>query len=79
MKYRVVPFSPSMDTRDASSNPVAQFQEVIDENARDGWEYVSLEDIEFDELTPGNAGCFGIGRTPPTVNTRRIYLVVFRK
>jgi hypothetical protein len=79
MNYCVVPFSPSMNTSDRSSNPVTQLQAVIDEQAKEGWEYATLEDIEFDELTPGSAGCFGIGARPTVVNTRRVYLVVFRK
>ena len=79
MTYKVASFSASMSAKDTASNPVTQLQGLINEQAKDGWEYVALEDVSFDLHTPGTAGCFGIGATQGFTETKRTYLVVFRK
>lgn len=79
MAYKVLPFSASMSASDASSNPVTQLEKLLNDQAKEGWEFDALEDVAFDLHTPGNAGCFGIGATPGFTETKRVYLVVLRK
>lgn len=78
-KYKVIPFGAHLDLGNPASNPATQLETAITAQARDGWEFVSLQDIAFEELTPGSSGCFGFGSTPSTSTTKRIYLIVLRR
>jgi len=74
MQYKVVPFEPGV-----AGGQTATVAEALDnmvaEWAAAGWEFVALEN--HSTVVPGDAGCFGIGASPPYPKT--FSLVVFRK
>ncbi len=68
MEYKVIPFS-------RSKTPSESLQSIIQQHATNGWEYVNHQ--YSDKLTPGKAGCFGIGSQPDFVV--HVGMVVFEK
>lgn len=75
MQYRVVPFAASVSAGSSSSTAAAQLEALCQEQARDGFEFVSLETIETH--VAGSGGCFGVGAKPPF--TSAVSVAVFRK
>jgi len=61
--YRVVPFVASIGTNEGSQHAASQLEGLIKGFTDSGWEYVRLESVET--YVAGNAGCLGIGATPP--------------
>lgn len=68
MEYRVIPFP-------RSKTPADSLQSIISQNAINGWQYANHQ--YSDKLTPGKAGCFGIGSQPDFVV--HVGMVVFVK
>lgn len=91
MQYKVVPFTANIVKGEGSGAAAQQLAELINANAREGWEYVRLESVRTIITSPatpgipGNAGCFGIGSTPDTPGRPEyhdeavVYMIVFRK
>jgi len=52
---------------------------LINKEAAQGWEFISLENIEIVVTNPGDKGCFGIGATPETSRVTRFDMAVFQK
>lgn len=75
MQYKVVPFVASVGTQEGSAAAAGQLEELINEMAGQGWEYVSLESVET--YVAGSKGCFGIGATPGVATS--FSMAVFRK
>lgn len=62
MKYKVVPFNANLNQKDASEVAVNQLQELIDAELSNGFEFVSMGNIET-SVAP-TSGCLGIGAKP---------------
>jgi hypothetical protein len=75
MEYKVVPFSASISTHEKDTKAAAQLEELANEAARSGWEFIRLERVETH--VAGDSGCFGIGATPGS--TISISMAVFRR
>lgn len=76
MKYKVVPFVASIDHKKGTSNQVAQqLEELINQYASLGWDYVRLEGVTT--FVGPDSGCFGLGAKPGFQTTRQ--MVVFSK
>jgi len=75
MTYNVVPFSASVAHGQGAEALAAKLENLIAAKAAEGWEFVSIEQINT--FQAGTNGCFTIGAQPPsTIETE---LVVFRK
>jgi len=68
MSYKVVNFP-------ATTDVAKTLEEIIKTHEPEGWKYVNHE--YSDKLSPGSAGCFGIGAKPD--QTVHIGFVVFEK
>ena len=76
MEYKVIPFVASIDSKNGTSNHVAeQLESLIKNYTNQGWKYIRLESVTT-FVQPDN-GCFGLG-TKPGYNTTR-QMVVFSK
>ncbi|NVN18028.1 hypothetical protein GUA46_06730 [Muricauda sp. HICW] len=76
MKYKIVPFVASIDSKKGNSNHVAeQLEGIIKHHSDLGWNYVRLESVST--FVQPNNGCFGIGAAPGHTTTRQ--MVVFKK
>ena len=76
MKYKVIPFVASIDSKKGNSNHVAeQLESVVHQYTIKGWEYVRLESVTT--FVEPNNGCFGFGATPGFTTTRQ--MIVFSK
>jgi hypothetical protein len=74
MEYKTRGFEPS--AAGGGSDGIAQALEaLIRAEATEGWEFVGVEN--HSTVVPGDAGCFGIGASPPYPKT--FSLVVFRR
>jgi hypothetical protein len=74
MDYKTRGFEPS--AAGGSSDTIATALEtLIAAEAVDGWEFVAVEN--HSTVVPGDAGCFGIGASPPYPKTFSV--VVFRR
>ena len=62
MNYKVVPFTAKITQKDTTANVAEQLQNLINEYAAQGWEYVRLESVDT-QVTP-DSGCFGFGAKP---------------
>lgn len=62
MEYKVVPFNANLSQDDAAHVAVNQLQSLIDVELSDGYEFVSLGNIET-SVAP-TSGCLGIGAKP---------------
>ncbi|MBG6129409.1 hypothetical protein IWQ47_001288 [Aquimarina sp. EL_43] len=68
MEYKVVHFERSKDVS-------SELQNIINAQHSQGWEYINHQ--YSDKLTPGNDGCFGLGKTPDVVT--HVGLIIFKK
>jgi len=75
MQYRVLPFTANVASGSSSSTAAAQLEALCQEQARDGFEFQTLETIETH--VAGTGGCFGLGAKPPF--TSAVSVAVFRK
>ncbi|MGL4585213.1 MAG: hypothetical protein ACRCVU_19800 [Flavobacterium sp.] len=76
MKYKVVPFVASIDSKNGTSNHVAeQLETLINQYASSGWIYVRLESVTT--YVGADNGCFGFGGKPGYTTTRQ--MIVFSK
>jgi hypothetical protein len=75
MQYKVVPFVAALSQDDGASVAANQLESLTNELAQEGWEYVSLEQVET--YIAGSDGCFGFGSTPG--KTTSVSMAVFRK
>ncbi|RAJ06775.1 hypothetical protein LX64_01902 [Chitinophaga skermanii] len=76
MEYKVIPFVASINPSNGTSNHVAdQLQELIDNQAVQGWEYIRLESVST--YVQPTAGCFGFGATQGYTTQRQ--MVVFTR
>ena len=74
-EYAVVPFVAVIAHGKGSEEAAAQLQQLIQNYAQKGWQYVRLENVET--FMVGTNGCFGIGATPP--RTTVYSMAVFRR
>ena len=75
MEYRVIPFTANIANTEGAPAAASQLQALITTNAREGWEYVRLEQVETH--VAGTDGCFGIGALP--ASHRSVSMAVFRR
>lgn len=76
MKYKVVPFVASIDSKNGTSDHAAnQLETLINHYASDGWAYVRLESVTT--YVGADNGCFGFGGKPGYTTTRQ--MIVFSK
>ena len=75
MQYTVVPFVAALSQKDNAAVAASQLQELANQYAAHGWEYVRLEQVET--YVAGDNGCFGFGATPARTTT--VSMVVFRQ
>ena len=76
MEYKVVPFVASIDYKKGTSDHVAQqLEQLINEYASQGWNYVRLEGVTT-VISPDD-GCFGSGGKSGATTTRQ--MVVFSR
>jgi len=75
MNYKVVPFVAKITQSDSTRAVAGQLQDVINQYAIEGWEYVRLESVETN--VTGTDGCFGIGAKPGY--TTSFSMVVFKQ
>jgi hypothetical protein len=73
MQYIVVPFVASIANNGTAADAALQLQNLIQQQAAQGWHYVRLEKVTTS--VAGNNGCFGLGATP--AYTRSLSMVVF--
>jgi hypothetical protein len=79
MEYIVLPFlAHTIEGRGAES-AANQLQNLINEQAAQGWKFISLENAETIVITPANSGCFGIGATAESSRITRFDMAVFEK
>lgn len=75
MHYKVIPFVANVGNQQGSMVASNQLEELINQMALDGWEYVGLESVET--YIEGNNGCFGLGAVPGRVTS--FSMLVFRR
>ncbi len=76
MKYKVIPFVASIDSKKENSSHVAeQLEEIVKHHSNQGWKYIRLESVST-FVKPDN-GCFGFGATQGYTTSRQI--LVFSK
>lgn len=75
MEYKSVPFDPSIQRENPADGVAVDLQKVIANQARDGWEFVGLQN--HSSIVPGSSGCFGFGETSPYAQT--VSVAVFKK
>lgn len=59
MQYKAVPFTAKISQNDTTQQVAQQLENLINEHAQQGWEYVGFENVET-QVAP-DAGCFGLG------------------
>ncbi len=75
MDYKVLPFNANLNQKDAAEVAVNQLQVLIDTELSEGYEFVSLGNIET-SVAP-TSGCLGIGAKPGYTTT--VAVAVFKK
>lgn len=75
MEYRVLPFNANLKRDDSANGAAVQLQQLIDEQKREGFEFVRLEDITTN--VEGTNGCLGFGAKPGFTVT--VSVAVFKK
>jgi hypothetical protein len=76
MKYKVIPFLPSLDPKNVDAAPVAmQLEATIAKHTSDGWKYIRLE-IVTTAVAP-ESGCFGFSAKPGY--SISVQLIVFER
>lgn len=79
MEYKVVPVDVSVLEQEGVDAVAKRVETLINKEAAQGWEFISLENIEIVVTNPGDKGCFGIGATPETSRVTRFDMAVFQK
>lgn len=75
MEYKVVPFNANLQQDDAVETSAYQLQILITKYQSEGWEFVSMGNIETN--VAGTNGCLGIGAKPGY--TSSVAVVVFKR
>jgi hypothetical protein len=73
--FKCVPFMAKISGNATSSDVAGQVESFIQQNASEGWEFVSCGNIDTE--IAGNNGCFGIGAKPGSSTS--ILVLVFKK
>ncbi|MFN8297279.1 MAG: DUF4177 domain-containing protein [Chitinophagales bacterium] len=76
MNYKTVPFTAKISQSDTTQMVAQQLENLIQDYAKQGWEYVSFENVET-QVAPV-AGCFGLGVAKPGYTTS-FKVVVFKQ
>lgn len=91
MNYKVIPFKADIVAGEGQSKAAGQLEQLINQQASDGWNFKRLENLQTTLTTPGRPfvpgtnGCMGFGAVPgtPAVPDRRdtfpIYVAVFER
>jgi hypothetical protein len=79
MQYDVTPFTANILKGQGSEDAAQQLSQLINQRSQEGWEYIRLESVSTVVTTPANAGCMGLGATPPSSVETVVYMVVFRR
>ncbi|HQX02517.1 MAG TPA: DUF4177 domain-containing protein [Flavobacterium sp.] len=77
MNYKAVPFTARISQNDTTQQVAQQLENLINEYAQQGWEYVGFENVET-QVAP-DAGCFGTGIGAKPGFTTSFKIVVFKK
>ncbi len=75
MNFKVVPFYANLEQQDGAQVAVNQLQKLIDAELANGYEFVSMGNIET-EVAP-TSGCLGIGAKPGFSTS--VAVAVFKK
>ena len=75
MEYKVLPFNAALRRKDSADEAARQLQHLIDEQTKQGYEFVRLEEIT--SHVDGTNGCLGIGAKPAYMAS--VDVAVFRK
>ncbi len=75
MQFKVVPFVAAINKEDSSAEAANQLEQLANELAHEGWEFMRLENVETH--VAGDNGCMGIGATPGS--TMSVSMAVFKK
>ncbi|HKK37557.1 MAG TPA: hypothetical protein VJ994_14800 [Paracoccaceae bacterium] len=70
-----MPFEPAVDRNDDSGSTAAALDRLVQSEASEGWDFVSL--ANHSTLVPGSRGCFGFGSSDPYPKTMSV--AVFRR
>ena len=71
MQYKVLPFVAAIDQKKGNSSHVAeQLENLIAEQASEGWNYVRLERVTT--YVGPDSGCFGLGAKPGYETSRQM-------
>ena len=58
MNYKAVPFTARISQNDTTQQVAQQLENLINEYAQQGWEYVGFENVEINEIIPSIEDCF---------------------
>jgi hypothetical protein len=76
MKYKVIPFTGSLEQNKTQGKHVAeQLETIIQQQNAEGWDYVRLESVQ--SWVAGDKGCFGLGATAGHSTSKQV--LVFKK
>ena len=75
MEYKVKPFVAQVRSSEGSSAVAQQVASFIEQEAVDGWKFVSCGNI--DTTIAGSGGCLGLGSKPSTSTS--IMVLVFKR
>lgn len=75
METKVIPFVPEVTDLNPAGSAANELQSIINNNAAEGWEFVSLNSMQT-SVKP--AGCFGFP-TSAAATEVNIQLLIFKK
>ena len=75
MEYKVVYFHPDVKDTEGAGGAASQLEALINENAKEGWEYYRMEGMRVELIATGCNAMF----SKVNVKTKNLQLVVFRK
>ena len=75
MEYKVIPFNANLGQKDGAEKAAEQLQSLIDTLLSEGYEFVSMGNI--DSLVAPESGCLGFGAKPGY--TASVAVAVFKK
>ncbi len=81
MPYKVIPFKANIVAGEGAANAASQLEQMVNQQATQGWAFHSLETLETNVTTPGQpgtSGCIGIGAPLPLLQSARAHRTTSR-